>query len=114
MTLRNFKSLYLEEQSQINPSFNANGGGVSTSAPGEEPRIRQTPADCVGLALSGGGIRSATFNLGLMQGLHDLKVLKLVQYLATVSGGGYIGGWWTAWRSRVANAGQEFPANNAG
>jgi len=46
--------------------------------------------DLVGLALSGGGIRSATFNLGLLQALFRKKVLLSVDYLSTVSGGGYI------------------------
>lgn len=45
----------------------------------------------VGLALSGGGIRSATFNLGLMQSLCNKEILERVDYLSTVSGGGYIG-----------------------
>ncbi len=48
-------------------------------------------ADLVGLALSGGGIRSATFNLGLLQALAKNGVLRLCDYLSTVSGGGYIG-----------------------
>lgn len=59
----------------------------------------------VGLALSGGGIRSATVSLGLLQGLHQLGVLRAVDYLSTVSGGGFIGGWWTAWLSRPHTAG---------
>ncbi len=46
----------------------------------------------VGLALSGGGIRSAVTNLGVLQGLARSGVLRLVDYLSTVSGGGYIGG----------------------
>ncbi|OQY97768.1 MAG: hypothetical protein B6D35_14130 [Candidatus Brocadia sp. UTAMX2] len=45
----------------------------------------------VGLALSGGGIRSATFNLGVLQVLAEHGALKHVDYLSTVSGGGYIG-----------------------
>lgn len=45
----------------------------------------------VGLALSGGGIRSATFNLGMIQALHKHGVLRHVDYLSTVSGGGYLG-----------------------
>src|SRR5262249_52608854 len=45
----------------------------------------------IGLALSGGGIRSATFNLGILQALSRLGVLPYVDYLSTVSGGGYIG-----------------------
>jgi hypothetical protein len=47
----------------------------------------------VGIALSGGGIRSATFNLGLLQHLQELDLLRQVDYLSTVSGGGYIGAW---------------------
>lgn len=45
----------------------------------------------IGLALSGGGIRSATFCLGLLRGLAQRGVLKRFDYLSTVSGGGYIG-----------------------
>lgn len=44
-----------------------------------------------GLALSGGGIRSATFSLGVMQALANRDLLKRIDYLSTVSGGGYIG-----------------------
>jgi hypothetical protein len=47
----------------------------------------------IGLAFSGGGIRSATFNLGVLQRLQELDVLRSVDYMSTVSGGGYIGGW---------------------
>ncbi|MEE8171156.1 MAG: patatin-like phospholipase family protein [Phycisphaerae bacterium] len=45
----------------------------------------------VGLALSGGGIRSATFSLGILQELAQRNVLRLADYMCTVSGGGYIG-----------------------
>ncbi len=45
----------------------------------------------VGLALSGGGIRSATTNLGILQALAAMRILPMVDYLSTVSGGGYIG-----------------------
>jgi len=45
----------------------------------------------VGLSLSGGGIRSATFCLGVLQRLASRRVLPLVDYMCTVSGGGYIG-----------------------
>jgi len=44
-----------------------------------------------GLALSGGGIRSASFALGVMQALSYKGWLKKIDYLSTVSGGGYIG-----------------------
>lgn len=49
-----------------------------------------------GLALSGGGIRSATFNLGVIQALAERKLLRRFDYLSTVSGGGYIGSWLSA------------------
>lgn len=49
-----------------------------------------------GLALSGGGIRSATFNLGVLEYLHETGILKNLNYLSTVSGGGYIGAWLSA------------------
>ena len=57
------------------------------------------PADAptVGLAFSGGGIRSATINLGILQALAKYKLLKRIDYLSTVSGGGYIGSWLTRW-----------------
>jgi len=61
------------------------------------------------LCLSGGGIRSASFALGILQRIAALKVtskrqgeeqgsaLKQFEYLSTVSGGGYIGSWLSAW-----------------
>ena len=53
-----------------------------------------------GLAFSGGGIRSATFNLGIIQALAELKLLRQFDYLSCVSGGGYIGGWLSAFIHR--------------
>jgi hypothetical protein len=79
---------------------------TETPGPAGEPWINYTPVDRVGLAFSGGGIRSATFNLGVLKALHELGLLKYVDYLSTVSGGGYIGAWWSAWRARW---GKEFP-----
>jgi len=52
------------------------------------------------LCLSGGGIRSATFNLGVLQGLADHRMLNRFHYLSTVSGGGYIGSWLSSWTRR--------------
>jgi len=54
-------------------------------------------APLTGLALSGGGIRSATFNLGVIQALAELRLLRRFDYLSTVSGGGYIGSWLSSW-----------------
>ncbi len=48
------------------------------------------------LCLSGGGIRSAAFSLGVLQALARKGLLTRFHYLSTVSGGGYMGGWLTA------------------
>ncbi|HEX9735476.1 MAG TPA: patatin-like phospholipase family protein, partial [Thermoanaerobaculia bacterium] len=51
-----------------------------------------TPAHGLfGLAFSGGGIRSAILNLGIAQALHERGVFAHVDYMSTVSGGGYLG-----------------------
>ena len=42
------------------------------------------------LAISGGGIRSASFGLGVMQGLVKFNILQEIDYISSVSGGGYI------------------------
>jgi hypothetical protein len=73
------------------------------------PKAPPLVQDLVGLALSGGGIRSASFNLGLLQGLASRQVLWLFDYLSTVSGGGFIGAWWSAWLSRKRRFPRHFP-----
>ena len=61
---------------------------------------RQHEKKPAALSFSGGGIRSGTFALGLLQGLARHNLLEKFDYLSTVSGGGYIGGWLTAWIHR--------------
>jgi Patatin-like phospholipase len=58
---------------------------------------RRQPA---ALCLSGGGIRSATFALGVIQGLAQAGLLEKFTFISTVSGGGYIGGWLSTWMHR--------------
>jgi hypothetical protein len=53
-----------------------------------------------GLAFSGGGIRSGSFAVGVLQGLASLGLLRRFDMLSTVSGGGYAGGWLAAWLQR--------------
>ena len=55
------------------------------------------------LAFSGGGIRSATFNLGILQKLAEGGLLEKFDYLSTVSGGGYIGSWLASWIFRAGS-----------
>lgn len=62
-----------------------------------------------GIALSGGGIRSASFCLGVMQGLAANDLLKKFDYLSTVSGGGYLGGslswlWSGLWKDKPSSS----------
>jgi hypothetical protein len=56
---------------------------VRRGVPGDSPLY--------GLALSGGGIRSASFALGVLQALDQHDLMKRIDYLSTVSGGGYMG-----------------------
>ncbi len=63
----------------------------------EEARaIEGGGGELAALCLSGGGIRSAAFSLGVLQGLARRGLLRQFHYLSTVSGGGYIGGYLTA------------------
>ncbi|MBU8922171.1 MAG: patatin-like phospholipase family protein [Bacteroidales bacterium] len=57
----------------------------------DEIKEEKTTEGYWGLALSGGGIRSASFSLGVLQALVKHKILSEIDYLSTVSGGGYIG-----------------------
>lgn len=65
------------------------------------------------LCFSGGGIRSATFGLGILQALaacsqRDVgirpKLLGEFDYLSTVSGGGYLGAWLSSWATRLSKS----------
>ncbi len=79
---------------QASPPFHQ----VDQQAAGEGGQAVR-PKDLAGIALSGGGIRSATFSLGVLQALaekggkekEEKGVLRRFDYLSTVSGGGYIG-----------------------
>ena len=64
--------------------------------PAGDPTDTAWGARLLGVSFSGGGIRSATFNLGVLQALAARGVLRYVDYLSTVSGGGYVGSWLTA------------------
>ena len=64
--------------------------------------------DTVGLAFSGGGIRSAVFNLGVLQGLEAGGLLERIDYLSSVSGGGYIAGCYSWLRQAQPREGSQF------
>src|SRR5258707_7547970 len=62
----------------------------------EQVQIAAAKLGPVALCLSGGGIRSASFALGVLQALAQSNLLTRFHYLSTVSGGGYIGAWLSA------------------
>jgi len=89
-----FKEVLQDELTQVAESRRARG--VNSSKP--------TADNLIGLAFSGGGIRSATFNLGVLQALAENGLLRKFDYLSSVSGGGYIGSWLTALTRRFLDA----------
>lgn len=89
-------------------------------SPGIKPRDIGSGKDTrVGFALSGGGIRSATFCLGVFQALAEERLLGRCDYLSTVSGGGYFGGFFgrmftRPWIRRPGDGPENTPPPGAG
>lgn len=79
------------------PSVSSTLTSTSATSSTIQKPLTAFEAATVGLALSGGGIRSASFNLGVLQALAQQKLISNLDYLSTVSGGGYIGSWLSAW-----------------
>ncbi|WP_198034884.1 patatin-like phospholipase family protein [Bradyrhizobium sp. WSM1417] len=76
-------------------------------------RVPESP--WLGLALSGGGVRSATYCLGAVQRLAAAGLLKHFDYMSSVSGGGYTAAslqwFWT--RMPELDSGSQFPYGTA-
>ena len=89
-----------EELDEIEKRRRNSGAQVPVGS-GRDGARRALDSNLIGLAFSGGGIRSATFNLGILQALAGFKMLRHIDYFSTVSGGGYIGAWLTAWIKRA-------------
>lgn len=78
--------------------------------PEDAPRGSPSPSHgVVGLALSGGGIRSSTLSLGVVEALARGGVFKRVDYVSTVSGGGYTGSMLSAILNGPQAAEEPFP-----
>ncbi len=92
-----FSRVLRDEIAQLRPQVND---------PKQSPEACADRAQLVGLAFSGGGIRSATFCLGMIQALARLRLLRAFDYLSTVSGGGYIGAWLSTLIFRSRKPGQ--------
>jgi hypothetical protein len=72
--------------------------GKRRKACGQQPYYAErTKHTLSGLALSGGGVRSATFALGIVQSLVSHGLFSKLDYLSTVSGGGYLGAYISSW-----------------
>jgi hypothetical protein len=93
-------SRWLLEQELALVDARRQGLGIQPVSQTGGPYERASDSCVMGLCFSGGGIRSATFNLGVLQGLAELKLLRCFDYLSTVSGGGYIHQWLAAWSKR--------------
>jgi hypothetical protein len=55
-----------------------------------EHQVRKAPP-LLGVALAGGGTKAASFSMGVLDGLNEKDMLKDVDVISTVSGGGYTG-----------------------
>lgn len=81
----------------------------------EVPNDGLLEENLIGLSLSGGGVRSGAFSLGVIQSLHERGLLRFIDFLSTVSGGGYAGAYLTssALRPSVQQpAGRQRPQTN--
>src|SRR5947208_3511798 len=86
---RAFDAVFRAELLDIRERHNR---GKRKKIPNEIHASQPTNAlDLTGLTCSGGGIRSASFCLGVLQGLQSKNVIEHLDYLSTVSGGGYVG-----------------------
>jgi hypothetical protein len=88
-----FQQVLTEELDEIERARFIRTKTARTVDPDTEPIERAISTGLVGVAISGGGIRSATFSLGILQALSAQRLWSAVDYLSTVSGGGYIGAW---------------------
>ena len=68
---------------------------VSSDKPANVSSVyAEVPAPQFGLAMSGGGIRSAAFNIGVLHALHQRQALSSIDVMSSVSGGSYAMSWY--------------------
>jgi hypothetical protein len=104
------KEILGEELASRNEGGRLDGAAPSLAIPAGDAdsrlraaRLKALDEHLMGITFSGGGIRSGTFAVGLLQGLSSLGLLRRFDYLSTVSGGGYAGGWLASWLKRDGN-----------
>ncbi len=103
------QNLVIDQEHKQISIIRPNGNPVSfiDPKPAPHPSDSDVPGGCydtVGLSLSGGGIRSAAFCSGVLQGMAAHGVIDRVDYLSTVSGGGYAGASLSVARARNGKA----------
>src|SRR5271166_5614647 len=96
---REFLDILSEEFAELHPGVTYPGHSLADLY----AAIHQLDPPQSALCLSGGGIRSASFALGALQALARHGLLFGFDYLSTVSGGGYIGSWLSAWRRHAGD-----------
>jgi hypothetical protein len=77
---------YREIVNWVGPRYLATRG-----TPVPNPEAPSVDNNLYGVALSGGGMRSAIYGLGVLQSLARGEMLRDADYVSTVSGGGYLG-----------------------
>ena len=100
-----FHALHGDSRDRARDDLASSGNGGPSNGTGHRltslwKRVHALARPRSALCLSGGGIRSATFSLGVLQGLARRGLLSQFDYLSTVSGGGYIGSWLSSWVAR--------------
>ena len=91
-----------DELRHLRPASPGSGSSPSLDA----ALARAHEARLSALCLSGGGVRSASFALGVIEGLVRRGLIERFDYLSTVSGGGYAGAWLSAWRYHALEHGE--------
>ena len=86
-----FEEIFQEELVEITRRWEQLSNGSERHLSTTNLREPTSMHGLVGIAYSGGGIRSATINLGITQELHKHGVFDHVDFMSTVSGGGYLG-----------------------
>lgn len=96
-------------QNVIDDELNVIRARRTSAYPGkpQKEQLDNIANDLRGLSISGGGIRSSTFSIGVIQSLAKENLFKDFDYISTVSGGGYTG----SMLSTLLNNADESPAD---
>jgi phospholipase A2 len=71
-------------------------------------QVPQENAPCIAVSLSGGGMRAAICDYGLLAGLQDINMIDTITYIAAISGGTWFLTDWLSFDSDFANYNEHF------